>query len=122
MLLPKNVEHQKQCKQQPQNIAWLQSFHELAGRFNLLITVNEGARQDQNNLRLFTIALYASKCRRKCLRNLRFHHFVESLAHFLIVRLDLSHRRDVPLRDLMVILHVILQRLVVIVLNFLLGH
>ena len=38
------------------------------------------------------------------------------------MRLDLAHGWDVPLRDLMMILHVVLQRLIVIVLNLLLRY
>ena len=34
--------------------------------------------------------------------------------------LDLAHGRDVPLRDLMMILHVVLQRLIIVVLDLLL--
>ena len=54
------------------------------------------------------------------LRNLRFHHFVESLAHLFFMCLDLAHCRNMSLRDLMMVLDVILERLVVIILNFLL--
>ena len=36
--------------------------------------------------------------------------------------LDLAHRRNMSLRDLMVILHIILQRLVVVVLHFFTRH
>ena len=92
----------------------------------VLLSIRKGITVNIINLRylrLLTVALrHTGEGRRQGLRNLRFHHFVESLSHFFFVRLDLAHRRDVPLRDLMVILHVVLQRLIIIILNFLLRH
>ena len=68
---------------------------------------------------------FADPCesRRQSLRDLRFH-FVESLSHFFLLRLDLNltHGRDVSLRYLVVILHVVLQRLIVVVLYLFARH
>ena len=78
---------------------------------------------NDDNLRFFLIAFWNTcKCWRKCLWNLRFHHFVESLSHFLLMSLDLAHCRDVALRDLVMVLHIVLQRLIVVVLHLFAGH
>ena len=72
-------------------------------------------------LRLFAVSFAdPGKRWRQRLRNLRFHHFVESLAHLFFMCLDLAHSRYVPLRDLMVVLDVVLERLVVVILDLLL--
>ena len=77
----------------------------------------------QSYLRLLRIALRdTSEGGWQSLRNLRFHHLVESLAHLFFVSLNLTHRRDVSLRDLVVVLHIVLQRLVVVVLHLLARH
>ena len=36
--------------------------------------------------------------------------------------LDLAHCRDVALRDLVMVLHIVLQRLIVVVLHLFAGH
>ena len=75
------------------------------------------------HLRLLLIP-FADPCesRRQSLGDLRFH-FVESLSHFFLLSLDLNltHGRDVSLRYLVVVLHVVLQRLVIVVLHLFAG-
>lgn len=75
-------------------------FHH--GDLEVLLSIGGGITvngTELSYLRLLAVA-FGDSCERrgKRLRNLRFHHFVESLAHFFfMVCLDLAHRRDVPL-------------------------
>jgi len=67
-------------------------------------------------LRLLWVSLWnTSEGGWESLRNFRFHHLVESLAHLFFVCLDLAHSWDVSLGDLVVIFDVVLQGLIVVV-------
>ena len=79
--------------------------------------------ENNNNLRFFLVSFRnSSKGRRQCLWNLRFHHFVESLTHFFLMCLYLSHGRYVPLWNLVMVFHIILQSLIIIILHLFAGN